>query len=66
MAIVTWNGWRKEPNEFSKEACDFLKGGKMEPFYAVFGGPETVKNLSKDDLDHQAELEENKERITSI
>ena len=33
----------------------------MNPFYVVFGGPETVKTISKDDLDDQAEIEENKE-----
>jgi len=59
MAIVTWKGWRKEPNEFCKEAYDFLTGGRMKQLYVVFGGPETEKNLSKDDLDEQAELEEN-------
>ena len=42
-------------------AYDFLTGGSMKPFYVVFGGPENVKNLSKDDLDDQAQLEENKE-----
>ena len=61
MAIVTWNVWRKEPNESCKEAYDFLTGRRMKPFVVVFGGPETEKNLSKDDLDEQAELEENKE-----
>ena len=61
MAIVTWNGWRKEPNETCQEAYDFLKGGRMKPFYVVFGGPETVKTISKDDLYDQAEIEENKE-----
>jgi len=61
MAIVTWNGWRKEPNETCQEAYDFLTGGRMKPFYVVFGGPETVKTISKDDLDDQAEIEENKE-----
>ena len=61
MAIVTWNGWRKEPNETCQEAYDFLTGVRMKPFYVVFGGPETVKTISKDDLDDQAEIEENKE-----
>ena len=61
MAIVAWNGWRKEPNETCQEAYDFLTGGRMKPFYVVFGGPETVKTISKHDLDEQAEIEENKE-----
>ena len=61
MAIVTRNGWRKEPNETCQKAFDFLTGGRMQPFYVVFGGSETVKTLSKDDMDYQSELEENKE-----
>ena len=58
MAIVTWKGWRKEPNESCKEAYDFLTGGRMKPFVVVFGDPETAKNLLKDDMDDQTELEE--------
>ena len=58
MAIVTWKGWRKESNESCKEAYDFLTGGRMKPIVVVFGGPETAKNLPKDDMDDQAELGE--------
>ena len=47
MAIVTWNGWRKEPNESCKEAYDFLTGRRIKPFIVVFGGPETKKNFPK-------------------
>ena len=61
MAIVTWNGWRKEPNETCQKAYDFLTGERMQPFYVVFSGSETVKTLSKDDMDYQSELKENKE-----
>ena len=66
MTLVTWNGWRKEPNESCKEAYVYLTGGKLKPFVVVFGRPEPVTNLPKDELDEQAELEEKKERITSI
>ena len=58
MAIVTWKGWRKEPNESCKEAYAFLTGGRMKPFVVVFGDPETTKNLPKDEMDDQAELDE--------
>ena len=60
MAIVTWKGWRKEPEEDWQQAYDVLTGRK-KPFYVVFGRPETLRNQSEKDLDDQAELEANKE-----
>ena len=45
MAIVTWNGWRKEPNESYKEAYAYLTGGKLKPFVIVFVCPEPVTTL---------------------
>ena len=60
MAIVTWNGWREEPEEDWQQAYDVLTGRK-KPFYVVFGRPETLNNQSEKDLDDQVELEENKE-----
>ena len=60
MAIVTWKGWRKEPEEDWQQAYDVLTGRK-KPFYVVFGKPETLGNQSEKDLDDQAELEANKE-----
>ena len=65
MAKVTWKGWRKEPEEGCKLAYEFLTGRRTKPFYVVFGRPETLKNQPEEDLDDQAELEANKERITS-
>ena len=60
MAIVTWKGWREEPEEDWQQAYDVLTGRK-KPFYVVFGRPETLRNQSEKDLDDQAELEANKE-----
>ena len=57
----TQKEWRKESKDYIQEAYEFITGGRMKPFYVVFGGPETVKTISKDDLDDQAEIEENKE-----
>ena len=65
MAKVTWKGWRKEPEEDCKVAYEFLTGRRTKPFYVVFGRPETLNNQPEEDLDDQAELEANKERITS-
>ena len=64
MAKVTWKGWRKEPEEDWQQAYEVLTGRK-KPFYVVFGRPETLNNQPEEDLDDQAELEANKERITS-
>ena len=64
MAKIICRGWRKEPDEGSQHAYDVLTGRK-KPFYVVFGRPETLRNQSEKDLDDQAELEANKERITS-
>ena len=55
MAIVTWKGWRKEPNEYSEEAYEFLIGRRMKPFVVVFGGSE-IKGESKKDLDNLADF----------
>ena len=60
MAIVTWKGWREEPEEDWQQAYDVLTGRK-KPFYVVFGRPETLNNQSEKDLDDQAELGENEE-----
>ena len=65
MAKVTWKGWRKEPEEDCRVAYEFLTGRRTKPFYVVFGRPETLNNQPEEDLDDQAELEANKERITS-
>ena len=64
MAKVTLKGWRKEPEEDWQQAYEVLTGRK-KPFYVVFGRPETLNNQPEEDLDDQAELEANKERITS-
>ena len=65
MAKVTWKGWRKEPEEDCKVAYEFLTGRRTKPFYVVFGRPKTLNNQPNEELDDQAELEANKERITS-
>ena len=64
MAIVTWKGWREEPEEDWQQAYDVLTGRK-KPFYVVFGRPETLNNQPEEEFDDQAALEANKERITS-
>jgi hypothetical protein len=61
MAIVSWNGWRKESNKNCKEAYVYLTGRKLKPFIAVFDFPEPATNIPKDELDEQAKLEENNE-----
>ena len=65
MAKVTWKGWRKEPEEDCRVAYEFLTGRRTKPFYVVFGRPKTLNNQPNEELDDQAELEANKERITS-
>ena len=65
MAKVTWKGWRKEPEEDCKVAYEFLTGRRTKPFYVVFGRPKTLNNQPNEELDDQAELESNKEIITS-
>ncbi len=60
MAIVTWKGWREEPEEDWQQAYDVLTGRK-KPFYVVFGRPETTSKQPEKDLDDQAELGENEE-----
>ena len=55
MAIVTWKGWREEPEEDWQQAYDVLTGRK-KPFYVVFGRPETLNNQSEKDLDDLGEL----------
>ena len=65
MAKVTWKGWRKESEEDCKVAYEFLTGRRTKPFYVVFGRPKTLNNQPNEELDDQAELESNKEIITS-
>ena len=61
MAKVTWKGWRKEPEEDCRVAYEFLTGRRTKPFYVVFGRPETLNNLSEEDLDDQAEPVDNED-----
>ena len=65
MAKVTWKGWREEPEEDCRVAYEFLTGRRTKPFYVVFGRPKTLNNQPNEELDDQAELEANKEIITS-
>ena len=65
MAKVTWKGWREEPEEDCKVAYEFLTGRRTKPFVVVFGIPKTLNNQPNEELDDQAELESNKEIITS-
>ena len=55
MAIITWKGWRDEPDEDWHHSYDVLTGRK-KPFYVVFGRPKTLNNQSEKDLDDQDEL----------
>ena len=60
MATIIWKGWRKEPKEDWQQAYEVLTGRK-KPFYVVFGRPETLNNLSEEDLDDQAEPVDNED-----
>ena len=55
MAKIIFRGWRKEPEEDWQQAYDVLTGRK-EPFYVVFGRPETTSKQPEKDIDDQAEL----------
>ena len=55
MAIITWKGWRDEPDEDWHHSYNVLTGRK-KPFYVVFGRPKTLKNQTEKDLDDQDEL----------
>ena len=40
MAKVISRGWRKEPDEGSQKAYEFLTGQNLKPFYKVFSTPQ--------------------------
>ena len=62
MAIVTWKGWREEPEEDCKVAYEFLTGQRTKPFVVVFGIPKSQKNkLSSKELTTSTNLQNEEE-----
>ena len=62
MAIVTWKGWREEPEEDCSVAYEFLTGQRTKPFVVVFGIPKSQKNkLSSKELTKSTNLQNEEE-----
>ena len=65
MAIVTWKGWREEPEEDCRVAYEFLTGRRTKPFVVVFGIPKNSKNHPGEETDDQDDSVSNKEITTT-